>query len=65
VIDSDGRLLSRRELGLPAVQCLICQQDAHVCARGRAHSLDLLLMKLHEAIDSYERGRSDGTAYAS
>ncbi len=65
VIDSDGRSLSRRELGLPARQCLICQQDAHVCARGRAHSLDLLLDEIARRIDSYERERSDGTAYAS
>lgn len=65
VINSDGRSLSRRELGLPARQCLICQQDAHVCARGRAHSLDLLLDEIARRIDSYERGRSDGTAYAS
>lgn len=65
VIDSDGRSLSRRELGLPARQCLICQQDAHVCARSRAHSLDLLLDEIARRIDSYERERSDGTAYAS
>ena len=65
VIDSDGRSLSRRELGLPARQCLICQQDAHVCARGRTHSLGLLLDEIARRIDSYERERSDGTAYAS
>ncbi|XWJ91615.1 citrate lyase holo-[acyl-carrier protein] synthase [Phytobacter ursingii] len=65
VIDSDGRSLSRRELGLPARQCLICLQDAHVCARGRAHSLDLLLDEIARRIDSYERERSDGKAYAS
>ncbi|UPQ71033.1 citrate lyase holo-[acyl-carrier protein] synthase [Kluyvera ascorbata] len=65
VMDSDGRSLSRRELGLPARKCLICQSEAHVCARGRAHSLDLLLDEIARRIDSYERERSDGTAYAS
>ena len=65
VIDSDGRSLSRHELGLPARQCLICQQDAHVCARGRVHYLDLLLDEIARRIDNYERERSDATAYAS
>lgn len=65
VIDSDAQSLSRRELGLTARQCLICLQDAHVCARGRAHSLDLLLDEIARRIDSYERERSDGKAYAS
>ncbi len=32
IIDSDGKSLSRRELGHPARPCLICQQDAHLCA---------------------------------
>ncbi|HBU7563887.1 TPA: citrate lyase holo-[acyl-carrier protein] synthase [Enterobacter cloacae] len=55
VIDSDGRLLSRRELQLPARQCLICQQDAHVCARSRQHACELLLDEIARRIECYER----------
>lgn len=55
VIDSDGKPLSRRALGLPARECLICQQDAQVCARGRRHSLDLLLDEIARRIECYER----------
>lgn len=54
VIDSDGRSLSRCELGLPARRCLICQQDAHVCARSRQHTLDLLLDEIARRIECYE-----------
>lgn len=52
IIDSDGKSLSRRELGHPARPCLICQQDAHLCARGKHHPLDLCWMKLHEGLNA-------------
>lgn len=55
IIDSDGRPLSRRELGLPARRCLICQQEAHVCARSRQHALALLLDDIARRIEGYER----------
>ena len=42
VLDVDGRKLSREELGLPRRQCLLCQQDAALCASTRAHGLDAL-----------------------
>lgn len=39
VLDTDGRKLSREELGYQRRGCLICTEDAAVCARSRAHSL--------------------------
>ncbi|HEX4499705.1 MAG TPA: citrate lyase holo-[acyl-carrier protein] synthase [Scandinavium sp.] len=59
IIDSDGKSLSRRELGFPARLCLICQQDAHFCARGKHHTLDLLLDEIARRIECYERERCD------
>lgn len=59
VIDSDGQPLSRRALGLSARQCLVCSQDAHECARGRRHSLDLLLDEIVRRIEGYERKYRD------
>ncbi|EBV0244758.1 citrate lyase holo-[acyl-carrier protein] synthase, partial [Salmonella enterica subsp. enterica] len=59
IIDSDGKSLSRRELGHPARPCLICQQDAHLCARGKHHTLDLLLDEIARRIECYERERCD------
>lgn len=50
VLDTDGRKLSREEFDLPRRKCLLCQQDAAVCARSRAHGLDQLLEKVRELL---------------
>jgi holo-ACP synthase/triphosphoribosyl-dephospho-CoA synthase len=42
VLDTDGRKISREELGLPRRKCLLCDNDAAVCASTRAHGLDAL-----------------------
>ncbi len=42
VLDPDGQILRREELGLPTRRCLLCQQPAAVCARSRAHGLEAL-----------------------
>lgn len=43
VLDTDGSKLERQALGLPRRKCLLCDQDAVVCASSRAHSLEQLL----------------------
>lgn len=43
VLDCSGKKLSRRELGLPPRKCLLCDNDAVICARSRAHGLDALV----------------------
>ena len=50
VLDEDGRKLTREELGLSRRKCLLCGQDASVCARSRAHGLDPLLEKVRELL---------------
>lgn len=42
VLDTDGRKISREELGLPRRKCLLCDNDAAVCASTRAHGLEAL-----------------------
>lgn len=42
VLDTDGRKLSREELGYPRRKCLLCDEDAVVCARSRSHELSQL-----------------------
>lgn len=42
VLDTDGKKLSREDLGLPRRKCLLCEKDAAVCARSRAHNLEKL-----------------------
>ena len=42
VLDTDGHKLSREELGLPRRKCLLCDEDAAICASTRAHGLEAL-----------------------
>ena len=42
VLDTDGRKLTREELGFARRQCLLCEKEAALCARSRAHSLEQL-----------------------
>lgn len=42
VIDTNGVKLSRENMGAPRRKCLLCDNDASVCARSRAHGLDAL-----------------------
>ncbi|MEJ4043720.1 citrate lyase holo-[acyl-carrier protein] synthase [Erwinia sp. SLM-02] len=46
VFTPQGTLLSRRDYGLPARPCLLCQQDASACARSRAHTTADLLRQM-------------------
>ena len=54
-IDETGRALSRRALGLADRLCLICDREAHLCARARTHSLELLLDDVARRIENDER----------
>ena len=42
VLTPDGQKISREELGYPRRKCLLCDQDAYVCAGRRTHSADQL-----------------------
>ncbi len=44
------RGISRRELGYPGRKCLLCGEDAKVCARGQRHPMDKLLKKIEKTI---------------
>lgn len=53
VIGEDGGKIARTELGLPARKCLLCGQDAPVCARSRAHSAAELFDRTLAIIDAH------------
>lgn len=40
VLDTDGSKLSRESLGYPRRKCLLCDQDAVICASRRIHSVE-------------------------
>jgi holo-ACP synthase/triphosphoribosyl-dephospho-CoA synthase len=42
ILDVDGKKLTREEAGFERRKCLICDNDAAVCARSRAHGLEAL-----------------------
>ena len=50
VIRQNGEKISRTEIGLPPRKCLLCGQDAPVCARSRAHTVADLFVRTHAII---------------
>lgn len=50
VIGSDGPV-SRTEVGGKPRKCLLCDEDAKVCARMQKHSLEELLGKIEEILE--------------
>lgn len=46
VLDANGRLLSRRDVGLAPRRCLLCNRPANLCGRERTHSVDQLLAQM-------------------
>lgn len=52
VLNERGEALSRSSLELPVRSCLICRQDAKVCGRSRAHSVEELLGKMQQVVAS-------------
>jgi holo-ACP synthase len=53
VLDPETGPLSRRALGLGPRPCLLCGEDAHACARSRAHPLQALLDVIQEKLHAY------------
>jgi holo-ACP synthase len=51
VLDVNGMSLSREDLDLPRRKCLVCGEDAKICARSRAHPLSTLIDKMSEMIN--------------
>ncbi|MGC6247367.1 triphosphoribosyl-dephospho-CoA synthase CitG [Bisgaard Taxon 45] len=43
VIDAQGKLWSRTDLGFAPRQCLLCDEYAKICARSRQHSVEHIL----------------------
>lgn len=50
VIDLNGKPISRSDLGIPPRRCLICAENAKVCARQRSHSMADLMSTLQTLV---------------
>jgi holo-ACP synthase len=54
VIEPGQRMLSRKQLGLRARRCLVCERPAAECGRARRHSLQELLAAMQRIVNSYD-----------
>ncbi|MGR5360197.1 citrate lyase holo-[acyl-carrier protein] synthase [Vibrio mediterranei] len=50
VIDVDGKIISRKGQGMARRKCLICEQDAAICARSRKHDLQTLVSHIESMV---------------
>jgi len=50
VISSDGNKIERYELGFTRRKCILCENEAILCARNRTHSVESLLRKINQII---------------
>ncbi len=57
VIGRDGNIISRQGQHMPRRQCLVCDEDAVLCARSRRHSLAQLLAHIDAMVQNDECGR--------
>ncbi|HAG1966919.1 TPA: citrate lyase holo-[acyl-carrier protein] synthase [Salmonella enterica] len=55
VIGVNGHPASRTEIGLSPRCCLLCDEQAHVCVRTRAHDVKQLLSTIHRSIDDFKQ----------
>ncbi|PKU26240.1 citrate lyase holo-[acyl-carrier protein] synthase [Telmatospirillum siberiense] len=53
VICPERGIISRRSLGQPPRRCLLCEAEAHACARSRRHSLEELLTAIEKMTGAY------------
>ena len=50
VIRVNGEKVSRSEIGKGDRHCLVCDEQASVCARSRAHGLDVIIEKTYQLL---------------
>lgn len=53
VIDNVGKAVSRDDIDVSRRRCLVCNQEAKICARSRSHSLQDLIDKMCEMVHDY------------
>lgn len=64
VLDVSGISLSRSILGLPPRTCLICGENAKICARSQRHSMELISWRIAQILNDYFRNQAADMAAA-
>lgn len=54
VIGIDGAPISRQSVNKPKRKCLVCNRDADICVRSRAHDGIQVLYEINELINRYK-----------
>ncbi len=54
---TEERSISRKDLGKPGRKCLICGEDAKLCARSQRHSMQELLAEVDRILEDAEISR--------
>lgn len=63
VIDSQGKHLSRQDMGLQPRRCLLCHEDARICTRNRTHPIPLLLERITDMAETFFRTQQLSSQY--
>ncbi len=50
VLRTDGSKVSREEFGMGPRKCLMCELEAHICARNRTHTVKSMVEEIHRII---------------
>lgn len=53
VLDSDGKHISRQDLGMNPRKCLLCDENAFECGRARRHEVSTLIAKIEKIALDY------------
>lgn len=54
IVSTDGHQISRKGLKIPERRCLLCGENAKVCARSRKHSVDELVTQIEKMVKDYQ-----------
>lgn len=60
IVLSDGRMITRSEIGAEPRSCFVCGQNAKVCARSRKHGVNELKAKVEEVIENWRNQYDSG-----
>lgn len=64
VLDHDGNILSRTLYGHGRRKCLVCNEEAVICARTQKHGYSEIIMKMEEILSNYLGGDVGGSAFS-
>ncbi len=52
VLRTDGSKVSREEFDMGPRKCLMCEREAHICARNRSHTVKEMIEEIHKIIEN-------------